>query len=614
MTVRFLLHDRFTKGGGVLTVTFGLAQALSRHTEVEIVSLYGAGADPVHQAALDLPGRTLIDRRDLADRASAADLNTPSAFVTRGEPRRGQYNRHTDAVLSDYLGSLRDGVLVTMQPGLNLALAELGTDDYLRIAQEHRPFQTRPAALHRAYRARAARYDAFLGLTQTDADGYGDLFGDQTLVQAMPNGSPPYAGPTSDLSAPVAIAVGRLERSKGFDLLVDAWVRVHAEFPQWQVAIYGEGAEHQALTDQIADRGLTGVVRLMGYSTQIQTRMAETSLFVMSSRAEGYPTVMTEAMATGLPVVSTDCPNGPRAIIDHGVDGFLVPNDDADALAEGIIAMLRLPDERRVEMATAALAKAHDRSFAAIAERWLDLFDRCRERRGSSVPQPSMPPTTPNKPLESPVKTTPVGLTLNAATVTETERTYVLFGTRRGGTSMVAGILRGLGLDLGQTGARKNNEDPRFHPRPWRELAEVVEQRNAEAPVWGWKYPQAVNYLADIYPALRNPYFIVIYRDPVAAALSGQRLDKKVNARTEQMAINEANSNNAANTGFVLSVDRPCLLLSNERALADPEGLVDTVAEFIGVAAPTGDLRERILAYIQPGAYKPFSEYFPERS
>ena len=149
MTVRFLLHDRFTKGGGVLTVTFGLAEALAKHTEVEIVSLYGAGANPVHATARDLPGRTLIDRRDLAAQASPADLAAPSAFVTRGEPRLAQYNRHTDSVLASYLHSLREGVVVTMQPGLNLALAEFGTDDYLRVAQEHRPFQTRPPALHR---------------------------------------------------------------------------------------------------------------------------------------------------------------------------------------------------------------------------------------------------------------------------------------------------------------------------------------------------------------------------------------------------------------------------------------------------------------------------------
>ena len=202
------------------------------------------------------------------------------------------------------------------------------------------------------------------------------------------------------------------------------------------------------------------------------------------------------------------------------------------------------------------------------------------------------------------------GVILNASERLEDQRTYAIFGTRRGGTSMVAGVARALGLDLGDVGQRKNNEDVRFQNRPLDAMRDAVEARNAERDVWGWKYPSAGSYIPELSKKLRNLYLIVVYRDPVAAALSQARLDRQFNRRSTRLAIHESAANNAVNTGLALAVDRPCLLISVERAAADPEGLIDDVAAFLGVAAPTGTLRRQILSYIEPGQYKSFDEFF----
>lgn len=203
-------------------------------------------------------------------------------------------------------------------------------------------------------------------------------------------------------------------------------------------------------------------------------------------------------------------------------------------------------------------------------------------------------------------------LLLNPPGQLEDQRTYSIFGTRRGGTSMVAGVARALGLDLGEVGQRKNNEDPRFQNRPMPQMREAIETRNAERDVWGWKFPAAGNYIPELSNSLRNPYLVVVYRDPVAAALSQARRDRKFNRRSSRLALHESASNNAVNTGLALATDRPCLLVSNERAIADPEGLVDDVAAFLGQQPPTGTLRERVLAYITPGQYKSFDDFFGE--
>jgi hypothetical protein len=201
-------------------------------------------------------------------------------------------------------------------------------------------------------------------------------------------------------------------------------------------------------------------------------------------------------------------------------------------------------------------------------------------------------------------------LVLNPPESVEPQRTYVIFGTRRGGTSMVAGAARALGLDLGDVGQRKNNEDPRFQNRPLKQMREAIETRNAEGDVWGWKFPAAGNYLPELSNSLRNPYFVIVYRDPVAAALSQAKRDRQFNRRTTRLALHESSANNAVNTGLALATSRPCLLVSNERAIADPDGLIEDIAAFLGQDAPAGVLRQKILAYIKPGQYKSFDEFF----
>jgi glycosyltransferase involved in cell wall biosynthesis len=383
MKIRFLLHNVFDKGGGVLTVSLGLAACLAATEDVEIISVFGGGREPVRPLPQDLPLRVLIDTTRLRSGAEAAPpgLDEPSQVVPRREPRYSSYSRFSDAVLADYLGSLRDGALVTMQPGISIAAARFGTSDYVRVAQDHRPFVGRPVSIRKAYAEHASGFDAFLSLTAGDQALYQELLGDRTRVERMPNGTPPYLGPSSTLDSKLAVAAGRLEPSKGFDLLIDAWGSVAEQHADWQLHIYGEGSQEGALSARIRDLGLEDRVHLKGYSNEMQARMSESSLFVLSSRAEGYPMVLLEAMACGVPVVSTNCSFGPAEIITEGVDGFLAENGNREQLAEGILRMVRLSPQQRLAMGHAARAKSRERSYAAVAERWRTLIDECETER-----------------------------------------------------------------------------------------------------------------------------------------------------------------------------------------------------------------------------------------
>jgi glycosyltransferase involved in cell wall biosynthesis len=266
--LRFLLHNVYPKGGGVLTVTLRLARELSRRHDVELVSLYGGG-EPVHALPEGVPVRVLIDREGRQGLWRRCLSRVPSQLMPASEPRYTQYSLYSDLVLRRYLRSVSGGAVVTMQPGLNIALAAFGTDRFIRVAQDHRPFVMRPRDTMALYQRYAGRLDAFLGLTSEDAEGYQRMFGAQTHVQAMTNGTPVWHGEQSDLTNKLVVAAGRLERSKGFDLLIAAWAQVAAAHPDWRLRIYGKGSQRPALKRQVRKLGLAGVVSLEGFSTSL---------------------------------------------------------------------------------------------------------------------------------------------------------------------------------------------------------------------------------------------------------------------------------------------------------------------------------------------------------
>jgi len=170
-----------------------------------------------------------------------------------------------------------------------------------------------------------------------------------------------------------AIALGRLSHEKGFDLLIDAWKLVAAEAPEWQLGIYGDGAERGALQDQINSTGLSGHVRLMGQTHDVAETLSKASFYVMSSRTETFPMALLEAMSAGLPVVTFDCPTGPRAILTEDQDSLFVPVGDIGALAQKILFLMRHP-ETRAEMGENALRNVRRFSRDEVMAKWRALF------------------------------------------------------------------------------------------------------------------------------------------------------------------------------------------------------------------------------------------------
>lgn len=175
--------------------------------------------------------------------------------------------------------------------------------------------------------------------------------------------------PKSETAEHTIVAMGRLVYQKGFDLLLEAFKQCSSRFPHWSLVILGEGHERCALESIVTRLKLHERVKFFGLVEDPPAVLRGADLFVMSSRFEGFPLSLIEAMACGLPVISTDCPTGPSEIIRDGIDGVLVPVDDVGALARAIDALCGDTAERR-RLAAEAVKVVDRFGVAQVMAHW----------------------------------------------------------------------------------------------------------------------------------------------------------------------------------------------------------------------------------------------------
>ncbi|MCB1355364.1 MAG: glycosyltransferase family 4 protein [Maritimibacter sp.] len=205
--------------------------------------------------------------------------------------------------------------------------------------------------------------------------------GVENAVEVIPNPvEPPAARPAADGAARTLVAVGRLVPQKGFDMLIEAFSRIADDVPDWRLSIFGSGRMQTELTDQIDARGLGARIALAGQTDQPGAWVTGAGAFVLSSRYEGFPNVLAEAMSAGLPVVAFDCPFGPGEIVTDGVDGLLVPDGDVAALADALRRLLSDP-ALQARLGAAARETAETYAVPKVAARWDALLERQHDGR-----------------------------------------------------------------------------------------------------------------------------------------------------------------------------------------------------------------------------------------
>ena len=383
MTIRFVIMNAYAVGGTIRT-TFTTATELAKRHDVEIVSVLRFREKPSFPRPKGVRLIGLTDLREERMERLAGHWGPRARYQTWASRRRSRlmsssdfrhpnFNLLSDLNLLRYLLPLRDGIVIGTRPAINLAVAHVVSPSVVRVGQDHMNLGTYNPALKAQIGAVYPRLDVVSTLTEGDAEDYRRHLGPGTRVACMPNGVPELGGRRAELDNKVVVAAGRMGPQKGFDRLLPVWAKVAPEHPDWELRIWGGGKGIGKLRRQAEELGIADSAHVMGFTSKLHEELADSALYVLSSRKEGFPMVLLEAMSAGLPVVSFDCPTGPRDIIREGVDGYVVPDGDGDALAE---AMSRLMDdaEMRKAFGAAAVDGAARYDLANIVARWEELL------------------------------------------------------------------------------------------------------------------------------------------------------------------------------------------------------------------------------------------------
>ena len=217
----------------------------------------------------------------------------------------------------------------------------------------------------------AKKYSKFVVLTSEDAKDWGSI----PNMVAIPNPTSFFPVVSSKLNAKSVIAVGRLTAEKGYDKMVQAWEKVAQKHPDWTLNIFGEGELKNDIQDMIIQRNLQNNIILNAPTQHIEYEFLRSSIFLITSKYEGFGLVILEAMSCGVPPVAFACKCGPLELITNEVDGLLTNIGDTTALSDAICRLIE-DDDLRNSFGDQARKTVENRfSEKVIMKQWVSLFN-----------------------------------------------------------------------------------------------------------------------------------------------------------------------------------------------------------------------------------------------
>ncbi|WP_394216752.1 Stealth CR1 domain-containing protein [Brachybacterium vulturis] len=356
-----------TTGGGLAgtekTFADQTAAMSERGHDVTMVSVYRTAEE-----GFDFGPRTEIVH--LTDLEGPDDI--PSLVIP--EEWESQFCRRADDALLEYFRTCTADIVVTSTPAL-MVYAMLGLPPQVKVVtQEHRATQTR-GILAEPLMRHGMDADAVVTLTERNAQWLHEQWGERApRLEVIPNSLPATGRPASGGRQKIVMGAGRFVPSKGFGDLIRAFARVSGEFPDWRLRLFGDGQQRSRLVTTARNLGIADKVEFMGPTKDIEREWARASIGALSSRVEGLPLVLLEARGAGIPVVANDCETGPREIIEHGKDGYLVDVGDVNGFAD-CLRLLMGDEARRDEMGAHASISLERFRPSKVADQWSEFFD-----------------------------------------------------------------------------------------------------------------------------------------------------------------------------------------------------------------------------------------------
>lgn len=378
---------RMADCGGVQRVMATIANGLSKKHEVTIISLNNEKKTSFYQLDKDIQllhyngyvyDKKKIVARLLRGAAKKYNLLLPASIA--------RYAYYPPSVKEEFLSILKQGhydciIAATIQCTVFLGVLAEQLEEVKLIGWHHNSFEIYfRTPVHGFYiQSRLAeqvlqKLDTVVTLTAYDANEYKK----QTKIpcQYIYNPLGFQSVQKADMSEKVLLYVGRLERKqKGIDMMIEIAKELFCQrkHNDWKLKIVGDGSGYEATKLQIAEEQLESYVELLGEQEQVIDYYVSSSVFLSTSRWEGFGLVVTEAMECGLPVVSF-CTDGPSEIIQDGKNGFLIENYDIISFADAV-ERLMTEKETRIEMSHNAILRAKDFHLQKILHEWEALIE-----------------------------------------------------------------------------------------------------------------------------------------------------------------------------------------------------------------------------------------------
>ncbi|MDH6124368.1 glycosyltransferase [Kitasatospora sp. GP82] len=370
----FIVSNSVDELGGVSSWSHRMAELLSARGHG--VQLIGIAPAVLHKDfGDDLPYgmTTLYSERPASAWTPRYPWQRLDGKARRQEAQRAAGVRSAAARMNQLFRAARPGaVVIVTQVWAMEWVAQADLSGLQVIGMTHESYETCKAT---SRYGRVKRYyadvDRLVALTDEDADAW--IRDGMNSTCGIPNPLPFSLPETVPSATKTVISIGRLSQEKGYDLLLEAWATVVDRRPGWQLKVYGLGEEEAALRAQCTALGLDGSVEFAGRTDDVPGALAGASIFAMSSRGEGFPISLMEAMACGVPCVAFDCAPGVREIIRDGEDGLLAPTGNTTALAKQL-GRLMDDQELRDTMAKKAREAIVRYSPEQVTARWEELF------------------------------------------------------------------------------------------------------------------------------------------------------------------------------------------------------------------------------------------------
>lgn len=365
--------------GGVQIMVTQMADAFVRMGyKVHILCTYNLGA-PAYPLNDEVELIYLTDYRPNRDEFKAALKKMNPLRIIKEGIQSLKILRAKKKVLIHAFQRIEDGVIISTRNEDSVLLSRYGRKDVVKIAQIHHEISAGDKYTNDIAK-RYVNIDYLAVLTEETKKLVEHLWknkNQKTECIVMENFIKPFQTDETYIREKVILSVGRLHPDKGYDRLLRMFSSIHKKHPEWRLKIIGAGSLKEELIRQSQELGIRPHVEFTGFMDNHHARleMRKASFYAMTSSKEGFGIVLVEAMEAGLPVISFDGSSGPRSIVTHGENGFLVEKDNESEYVSYIEKLIE-DTNLREKISASARIRAEDFYVDRILSKWENIFSK----------------------------------------------------------------------------------------------------------------------------------------------------------------------------------------------------------------------------------------------